>query len=366
MKPIFKLQARRSIFKQISLIVSFLFFVNALFFKNLSSSREALNILPSEPSRNTSISQNWVDIFTFQKNEGKLLLEWGIWHGSIFGFDALNIIDHQSDDPQTNLHLDFLVNRGAHVMKYSGKFDGKAAQLTHWMAESKAKFLVPIDVDEFLILKRNGSFLFNNDEILSTFRYLPTDGRRYKMTSTHAIYCPGNDTNTRAWSEFSRAREMTLFEPGSTHRSCGAKTFFLRSTFLGTDQGNHQGYVIMDKNDEGYEVNGCPYFHSPDIGLVHFGHYLPWNIKRDKMIRGAVMYGHDARVKAGQECDGSGIHYCDFYKQLTETGERAMQAKYEEGLPCASSRTFVSQIIAERMNDALSRMNMKEAEVTYS
>lgn len=250
-------------------------------------------------------------------------------------------------------------------MKYSGNFAGKAAQLTHWMAKSKAKFLVPIDVDEFLILNRNGSLLFNNDEILSTFRYLPIDGRRYKMRTTNAMYCPGNDTNTRPWSKFSRAREMTVFQQAGIHLSCGSKTFYSRSTFLGTDQGNHHGTVAMDKHDGGYKVNECRYFHSPDIGLVHYGNYLPWNIKRDKMIRGAMVYGHDARVKVGQTCEGSGAHYCNFYKQLLEVGERAMQARYEKGIPCASSSTFASQIIAERMEDALSRMNMKEEEVAH-
>lgn len=367
MEPIFKLHARRSIFKEIALVVSILFFVNILIFQKSSNSREPLTLLLSEPSRNTSISQNWVDIFTFQKNEGTLLLEWGIWHGSIFGFNALNIIDHQSDDPQTILHLDFLASRGAHVMKYSGNFDGKAAQLTHWMAESKAKFVVPIDVDEFLVLERNGSLLFNNDEILRTFRYLPTDGRRYKMRTTDAMYCPGNVTNTRPWSKFFRAREMTVFQQADIHLNCMSKTFYLRSTFLKTDQGNHQGIVAMDTHDGGYKVNGCPYFHSPDIGLIHFGRYLPWNIKRDKMIRGAMVYGHDARVKAGEKCDPqvAGTFYCQFYKQLTEIGERAMQAKYEEEMPCASSSTFASQIIAKRIEESLSRMNMKEGEVTH-
>ena len=365
MRPIFKLQAQRSISNQLTLVVSiYLLLVSVSIFRISSCSREPVKLLFSEPSKNTSISQNWVDVFTFQKNEGTLLLEWGVWHGSIFGFDALNIIDHQSDDPQTNLYLDFLGSKGVHVMKYSGNFTSKAAQLTNWMTKSEAKFLVPIDVDEFLVLNRNGSLVFDKSEILSTFRNLPTDGRRYKMKTTNAIYCPGNDTNTRPWSQFSRAREMTVFQQAPTHLPCDAKTFYLRSTFLETDQGNHHGTVAMDKHDGGYKVNGCHYFHSPDIGLVHFGDSLPWNTKRDKMIRGAMAHGHAARVEAGQECSVyfNGFHYCLFYKQLTEIGERAMQAKYEEDITCASSNTFASQIIAETIEDALSRMNIKEGE----
>ena len=42
------------------------------------------------------------------------------------------------------------------------------------MDASEAKFLVPIDVDEFLVLNRNGSLVVDANEMLSTFRYLPT------------------------------------------------------------------------------------------------------------------------------------------------------------------------------------------------
>ena len=357
-----KLQARRLFSNQFTLVVPILFLLSLFIFEDSSCGKEPVKLLLSESSINTSISQNLVDIFTFQKNEGTLLLEWGVWHGSIFGFDALHIIDHQSDDPQTILYLDFLASKGVHVMQYSGKFEDKSVQLTNWMAVSGAKFIVPIDMDEFLVLIQNGSLVLDNNEMLSTFRYLPIDGRRYRMKTINAIYCPGNNTNTRPWSNFSRAQEMTVFRQVPTHLNCMAKTFYLRSTFLGSDQGNHQGTVAMDKHDEGYKVNGCPYFHSPDIGLVHFGDSLPWNIKREKMIRGAMAYGHAARVKAGQKCADNGVHYCLFYKQLAEIGEQAMQAKYEKEMPCASSSTYASQIIAERIGDAFSRMNIKEGE----
>ena len=83
--------------------------------------------------------------------------------------------NNQSDDPQTNLHLDFLAKKGARVIKYSGNHStGRASQVTKLMAASEAKFLVPIDVDEFLVLNRNGSLGVDANEMLSTFRYLPT------------------------------------------------------------------------------------------------------------------------------------------------------------------------------------------------
>lgn len=216
------------------------------------------------------------------------------------------------------------------MIKYSGIFQGKYAQLTKWMASSGAKLIVPIDVDEFLVLIRNDSLVMNNNEMLNTFRYLPIDGRRYRMRSIHAAYCPGYNTNTRPWSNFSRLQGMTVFQQAPPHLSCRAKTFFLQRTFLGTDQGNHHGSVAMDKHGGNYNLNDCPYFHSPDMGIVHYGAFLPWNIKRDKMIRGAKAYNHTARVEAGQECSGSGVDYCLFWERFLEIGEQAMQAEYEK------------------------------------
>lgn len=188
------------------------------------------------------------------------------------------------------------------------------------MATSGARFLVPIDVDEFLVLIQNGSLILDNGEILSTFRYLPTDGRRYRMKTINALYCPGNNTNARPWSNLPRAQEMTVFQQAPNRLSCKAKTFYLRSTFLRSNQGNHHGAVAMDAHDGDYNLkhggDGCPYFHSPDIGLVHSGRFLPWNIKRDKMLRETMAYGHAARVEAGQPCVCKGVHYCGFYFTL--------------------------------------------------
>ena len=339
------------------LTASFLYIV--MFNSSLLTNGQEEEIRFPKPLNHSLSPNKLVNIFTFQKNEGKLMLEWGAWHGSIFGFDALHIIDHQSDDPQTIFYLNMLASKGAHIETYSGKFQHKASQLTKWMASSEAKFLVPIDVDEFLILVVNNSLLLDSNEILNTFRYLPVDGRRYKPTSILASYCPSeHDTNTRSWKNFSRPQEMTVFKQAPIHLECSSmKTFYLRSSFLGTDQGNHYGSVVMDKYDANYRVNGCPYFHSPSIGLVHYGYNLPWSIQRDKLMRGANVYNHTGRLAAGQQvCSGHGAHYCGFWKKFLEIGEEAMQAEHENNKPCTSNSTFTSEIISEGIRVALSQI----------
>jgi hypothetical protein len=46
--------------------------------------------------------------------ETKEVLEWGAYHGKMFDFDALHIIDQNSDDPQTNEYLNILADISAH------------------------------------------------------------------------------------------------------------------------------------------------------------------------------------------------------------------------------------------------------------
>jgi len=299
-----------------------------------------------------------VNIFTFQKNEGRLVLEWGAWHGGIFGFDALHIIDHESDDPQTKLYLSMLASKGAQVTSHSGSFTDKWTQLTERMAASAAKLLIPMDVDEFMVLIVNNSFVVDSSQVYSTMRYLPTDGRRYRMKTVDAMYCP-TEYNTRvsSWTNFSRPQEMTVFSPVPSHISCQSKTFYSHDGFIQTDQGNHGGAVAMDAQDSQYKINGCSYFHSPSIGLAHYGAYLPWETYREKMIRGAKAYNHTNRVKAGQSCSGNGVHYCRFWEKYLKFGEQALQEEYDKSFNCTSISTFRSKAISEGVKIALDRIN---------
>jgi hypothetical protein len=74
--------------------------------------------------------------------------------------------------------------KGIRVEEYSGNFRNKAKQPTKWMAASEAKFLVPLDVDEFLVLIVDDKFVVGRKQMIDSFRYLPVDGRRYKINKS--------------------------------------------------------------------------------------------------------------------------------------------------------------------------------------
>ena len=97
-------------------------------------------------------SRDLVNIFAFQKDEGRLLWDWGLYHGSLFGYNSLHIFDHSSGDQDTKVALQKLEKQGSKIRVSNGTFTHKNTELTQWMAEATSDFLVPIDVDEFLVL----------------------------------------------------------------------------------------------------------------------------------------------------------------------------------------------------------------------
>lgn len=295
-------------------------------------------------------SKKAVAIYTFQSNEGSLLLDWGMYHGSIFGFSSLHIIDHISVDNETIDALQLLEDKGANIRLYYGSFAQKHAELSGWMSESDAEFYIPIDVDEFLVLWRENNLTNQPEDIQNHFQFLPRDGRRYRMTSISAMSCESKTPN-EASSLFRRTHQMTTFIKPENYLGCMSKSFFWAGSFLHTDQGNHGGATTQDGPDmeHNYSVKGCPYFHSPNIALVHYGDYLPWELYQKKMIRGASLYNHTRRVDAGERCSDYGVHYCRFYKNLLKKGEAKARKKYEKDQKsiCNSADVFQSHAIVE-------------------
>eukprot|EP00890_Picochlorum_soloecismus_P004523 jgi/Picsp_1/5071/NSC_02434-R1_predicted protein [Phaeodactylum tricornutum CCAP 1055/1] len=280
-------------------------------------------------------SDRLVDVYTFQKDEGKLLQEWGLYHGAIFGYKALHIIDHASTDNETKEALGFFRRKGATVVYFNGSFLDKHEQLSNLMLQSSARFLLPIDVDEFLAMRDtmdNRTFVTDADAVLHGFGSLPIDGRRYRMNSIHAKLCSSLlDIDQDSMRRFSRTKEMKVFEAPKPI-NCMSKSFFLRATFVKTDQGNHGGVTTMDALDRKQKntVKGCPYYHNTDMRILHYGATLPWQLWYIKMMRGVQVYGHKNAVDAGRPCKwGLGVHYCQFYERLVQIGEESFRREYE-------------------------------------
>ena len=114
------------------------------------------------------------------KDECDIIKDWIIYHGSIFGFQNLHIIDNYSTDGTYEIIQSF-----KHLI-YSYRFPDykkKGIYMTELIrTHCKNEFAIPLDIDEFIVLfdKNNGTIRAKKEEILDCFSRLPPY-RLYKM-----------------------------------------------------------------------------------------------------------------------------------------------------------------------------------------
>ncbi|CAN0493925.1 unnamed protein product, partial [Scytosiphon promiscuus] len=131
-------------------------------------------------------------IFTVTKNEADLVEDFVTYHGSIFGYTNVVLIDNMSDCSQVlNLYKKF-VKMGVTIERqksYKGNSQGNA--FTKFMSRHKktCKFMVGVDTDEFIVNPgfsgSNNSKHFSTKQIKSKFdsylNSLPRDATKFSM-----------------------------------------------------------------------------------------------------------------------------------------------------------------------------------------
>jgi len=304
-------------------------------------------------------------LILFQRDENDLLKDWVDYHELIFGAPYIHIIDHGSRSVQINALLQTLEGRGIDVVRVKGPFSWKAMWLTRKMHEIKLKsnasntFLVPIDVDEFLVKLQGSSFTTNVVEIVDAFMQLPRDGFKIKFAEFNAILC-NRTAHEKVNRLDSRVSSITHFKRMT--RDCFAKAFYLADSFVSTDAGNHFGHVRKDRLCSSATTavfhphctgeRRC--FHFSDLAVVHFGHEMsmPIAVYEKKMLRSAAAYGHTS-VKNCTSKEG-GIHYCQWLQRHLR-GRRGQWHNNMEAtcrlLP--PNRSIVQQILRRRAGGPL-------------
>ena len=94
-----------------------------------------------------------------QRNEDICLHPWLAWHGHLFGFDSLYVLDHGSDDPAVWETLALFSKLGVHVIPLPPNADyrDKGALVAQVIAALDAagqyELLLPLDCDEFVVMR---------------------------------------------------------------------------------------------------------------------------------------------------------------------------------------------------------------------
>lgn len=94
-----------------------------------------------------------------QRNEELCLHPWLVWHGYMFGYENLFVIDHGSDDPAVLHTLAYFEGRGVRVMRlpaaadYRRKGELVSFALAQMDGTGLYDLLFPLDCDEFLVMR---------------------------------------------------------------------------------------------------------------------------------------------------------------------------------------------------------------------
>lgn len=209
---------------------------------------------------------NIVKIFTVTKNETDLIDDFIHYHGSLFGFTNIVIIDNDSDCPTVLQLYDDFRRMGVVVEKYPsyrGNSQGKA--FTKYMSKyrTECNFMVGLDTDEFLQfpdfltmnLNRATSAQFLKNRFRAYFSNLSRDASKFNIVK---YFESVPDTTNKCYSEQSMkrpAKNIVYFYPSTAKPK---KCFFRSETFLSTVNGCHNG-----KTSSGREV-------ASDLCYVHF------------------------------------------------------------------------------------------------
>ena len=231
-----------------------------------------------------------IKLFTMVKDEVDIVEDWLKYHGTLFGYHNLNVIDNMSQDG-TYEKLQEYVKKGIRLSRepdYKKKGD-YMNELIHKPDQGDYDLAYPIDIDEFIVFydkEKNKLFPFK------TVSYLNSLNLERNIFKTNYIQAQISNGSTYGYKRATVEAEYGNYDDYKDM----AKTFFNRRTWKGViDHGNH--YCTKD------------YFMT-DICLVHY-HCRNLDQMKTKVINNVKGLGYDAtNIKKLQEnVSGCGHHH---------------------------------------------------------
>jgi len=182
-------------------------------------------------------------IFTMVKGEVDIVTEWVLYHGSLFGFKNLYIIDNLSRDGTwealVNLKAKYNINI-SRLPDYKKKGEYMTKLFKGFCQPNEIG--IPIDIDEFIVYynKNTNKISCNSNQIFSVLNSLPPSPV-YKMNYIFSKITVPNGYQNAAIN----STNGCYLDYGAS-----AKSFFNKSLFNGDiDHGNHYNttnYILTD------------------------------------------------------------------------------------------------------------------------
>ena len=176
------------------------------------------------------------------KGEVDIVKDWVLYHGKIFGYNNLFIIDNYSFDGTWESLLKLREEYKINIIRLPN-YKKKGEYMTFFLrAFGNGEIVFPIDIDEFIVYfnKKNNTISCDKNVIIQYIRSLPRNPL-YKM----------NYINSKTLQSNGYKRAVIEMEYGKyVDYGSHAKTFFNSRLFTGViDHGNHystNNYILSD------------------------------------------------------------------------------------------------------------------------
>lgn len=257
-----------------------------------------------------------IHLFSFIRDETYLLRTWIPYHAAITKLSNIHIIDHKSEDQECLNLLQNYEKMGLDVIRTSRDFTLKYKLLTQLMHKhtTRADLLIPLDADEFLCLSENNQIIAESNTIRKHLDSLPINGKKYAFHVYEAVLDKVDYEDPLLEMQTFKYFEASETASGPNQQT---KTFFPAKNFSYTDQGNHEGGVVLAPNDE-YNISKMAIAHYHMQGFRHF---------REKLNRAVDAY---QLRSLPPDYVGSGMRWNRWYHQTKELNDEEKKEWFEE------------------------------------
>jgi Glycosyl transferase family 2 len=190
-----------------------------------------------------------------QKNEGELLRSWIEYYRFLFGHHNLFIFDNASDDPHTLSILDKYQSDGISVNKRFLDADSHTKRnkifgdmITSLDAARYFDFFIPIDCDEFFVLKTENKKICTDSKVI------------HAELNSLLKYDQAFGIDTSYYNILGKPDQFFVWPQ--------RKTFFKAGTFSHMDSGFHEGASRLAPGKHETQFAHIHYHHKPYATIV--------------------------------------------------------------------------------------------------
>lgn len=191
-----------------------------------------------------------IKLFTMVKDEVDIIEDWILYHGTLFNFQNLYIVDNMSSDGTYEV-IQKYEKHGVHIYRHPN-YKEKGNIMKQLINDNKCTIAFPLDIDEFIVYYDKKKRTISTDTILSYLRHLIKLNNNHSKVMNMKIHGVNhncglykcNYINSKIISSNKNGYERAALE--CTHGSYNetmktmAKSFFDTRLWNGIiDHGNH-------------------------------------------------------------------------------------------------------------------------------